>query len=239
MTIKAVFFDFMGTCLDWHSSVLGAFPSSIPATEASSLALQWRQKYFDLNRTRVQNGQPVESFDKTLVDALDFVLRHDFSHLASRFDATNRNEAVRAFHTLKAWPDVPPALQSLRKDGLETYVHANGSTRLQLDIVASSGLSSSFNMLFSSELLGLYLPQPEAFNKVLQLINAKPHEVVKVAAHAWDLRGAKDVGMRTIYVRRWTDDIEEDMTTLQEEFDFFLENMDDLPSVIKRLSMEE
>ena len=239
MTIKAVLFDFMGTCLDWHASVLTAFPPSIQQAEASSLALKWRQQYFDLNRVRVENKQPVQSFDVTLARALDLVLGNDFSHLASHFDSTSRQRAVRAFHTQKAWPDVLPAMQSLRSAGLETFVHANGSTRLQLDIVASSGLSSVFDMLFSSELLGLYMPNAEAYHKVLQLIDAKPNEVVKVAAHAWDLRGAKEVGWKTVYVRRWTDDVEEDMDTLKEEFDFFLENMDELPAVINRLGKEE
>ncbi|KAJ4299330.1 hypothetical protein N0V90_004575 [Kalmusia sp. IMI 367209] len=239
MPIKAVLFDFMGTCLDWHASVLAAFPSSIHSVEASSLALQWRQQYFDLNRVRVEKNQAVQSFDVTLARALDLVLSNEFSHLASHFDSTSRQKAVRAFHTQEAWPDVLPAMQSLRSAGLETFVHANGSTRLQLDIVSSSGLSSSFDMLFSSELLGVYMPNAEAYHKVLQLIDAKPSEVVKVAAHAWDLRGAKEVGMKTIYIRRWTDDVEEDMNTLTEEFDVFLENMDELAAVINRLGNEE
>ena len=91
-------------------------------------------------------------------------------------------------------------------------------------------------MLFSSELLGLYMPAPEAYHKVLQLIDAQPHEVIKVAAHAWDLRGAKEVGIKTVYVRRWTDDIEEDMTALKDEFDGFLDGMQGLPGEIQRLS---
>ncbi|KAL1610127.1 hypothetical protein SLS60_001792 [Paraconiothyrium brasiliense] len=237
MPFKAVFFDFMGTCLDWHSSVLSVFPSTIRPDEASSLALQWRQQYFNLNAARVKANQPVEPFDTTLARALDHVLGDAFSRLASHFDTEVRNKAVRAFHNQKAWPDVAPALKALRSAGLETFVHANGSTRLQLDIVASSSLNPEFDMLFSSELLGLYMPAPEAYHKVLELINAQPHEVVKVAAHAWDLRGAKEVGIKTVYVRRWTDDVEEDMDALREEFDGFLDGMEGLPSEIERLNV--
>jgi 2-haloacid dehalogenase len=90
-------------------------------------------------------------------------------------------------------------------------------------------------MLFSSELLGVYMPNQEAYDRVLRLIDMKPEEVVKVAAHAWDLRGAKEAGMKTVYVRRWTDDIEEDMEVLRDEFDVFLEGMENLPAVIERL----
>lgn len=236
MPLKAVLFDFMGTCLDWHSSVLRVFPPTVPTDEASSLALRWRQKYFHLNDSHVKNNQPVEPFDCTLSKALEHVLSHEFSHLNLHFDTDARHKAVRAFHNQKAWPDVSPALQALRAAGFETFVHANGSTRLQLDIVASSHLTSEFDMLFSSELLRLYMPDPEAYRKVLQLIDAQPHEVIKVAAHAWDLRGAKEVGIKTVYIRRWTDDIEEDMEALKEEFDVFLEGMEELPRGIQHLS---
>jgi len=232
MPIKAVFFDFMGTCLDWHSSVLSAFPPSIPSDSASELALQWRQQYFHLNAARVKDGLAVEPFDDTLVKALDIVLDSAFSTFSSHFNAESKQRAVRAFHNQSAWPDVAPALQSLRDSGLEIFVHANGSTRLQLDLTASAKLS--FNMLFSSELLGVYMPAPEAYHKVLELIGAKPEEVVKVAAHAWDIRGAKECGMKTVYVRRWTDDIEEDMEVVKGEFDAYLESMADLLNVVKR-----
>jgi 2-haloalkanoic acid dehalogenase type II len=234
MLVKAVFFDFMGTCLDWHSSVLSAFPTSIPADSASELALQWRQQYFNLNAERVKKDLPVESFDKTLSTALDLVLSDSFPDLSSYFDTASKQRAVHAFYTQSAWPDVAPALQSLRNSGLEVFVHANGSTRLQLDLIASAKLS--FNMLFSSELLGLYMPAPEAYYKVLELVGAKPEEVVKVAAHAWDVRGAKECGMKTVYVRRWTDDIEEDMEAVRGEFDAFLESMAKLPEVINDMA---
>ncbi|KAF2634789.1 HAD-like protein [Massarina eburnea CBS 473.64] len=233
MPIKAVFFDFMGTCLDWHSAVLKAFPPSIPPDRASSLALQWRQQYFHLNSARVKQNLPIEHFDSTLAKALDVVLTNTFHDLDAQFDSSSRQRAVQAFHNQTAWPDVAPALQSLRDRGLEIFVHANGSTRLQLDLTTSAKLS--FNMLFSSELLGVYMPAPEAHHKVLKLIGAKPEEVVKVAAHAWDIRGAKDVGMKTVYVRRWTDDIEEEMEVFKGEFNAFLESMEGLAEVVEKM----
>lgn len=45
--IKAVLFDFMGTCLDWHTSIVAALPASIPEDQRSQFALEWRQAYFD------------------------------------------------------------------------------------------------------------------------------------------------------------------------------------------------
>lgn len=232
--IKAVFFDFMGTCLDWHSSAVASAPASITKAEASELALQWRQQYFDENEERIRQKLPTEDIDQTLSRAMDKVLAQKFTHLQSRLGQAEKDHMIVKWHSQFAWPEVPKAIQSIREDlGLETFVHANGTTRLQLDLTRSSGLK--FNMLFSSQLLGLYKPSLDAYRKGLEFIQRKPEEVVMVAAHAYDLRGAKQVGMKTIYIHRWTDDINEDMDKVRGEFDVYLENMDDLPKAIANL----
>lgn len=82
-------------------------------------------------------------------------------------------------------------------------MHANGTTRLQLNLVRSS--SFEFDVLFSIELLCWYKPAPDNYHKALELLKLRPEECVTVAAHAYDLRGAKAVGIKTAYVRRWTE----------------------------------
>lgn len=232
--IRAVFFDFMGTCLDWHSSVVRTLPPSIPPAEASKLALEWRLRYFFENSERVRQNLEPEDIDLTLPRALQVVLSDQFSQHSHLFNSDVIAKLVAAWHSQPAWPEVQEALRRIREDlGLEIFVHANGTTRLQLDLTRSSGLS--FNMLFSSQLLGCYKPKPEAYEKGLELVKLQPDEVVLVAAHAYDLRGAQKVGMRTIYVHRWTDDIDEDMDIVRGEFDVFLEDMTGLPEAIKSL----
>lgn len=78
------------------------------------------------------------------------------------------NELVKAWHHRKAWPEVEKAISSL-KNKYELFVHANGTTRLQLDVYKSSWLQDCFHMLFSSELLGSIKPAPESYVKALGL----------------------------------------------------------------------
>lgn len=232
--IKAVFFDFMGTCLDWHSTVVQALPPSIPPAEASKLALTWRRQGFIENAARVSQNLEPEDFDVTLQRGLRLVLDNQFPQYSSLFTADIVVKLVTAWHSQTAWPEVQEALRRIREElGLEAFVHANGTTRLQLDLTRSSGLN--FNMLFSSQLLGHYKPKPEAYQRGLDLVKLKPEEVVLVAAHAYDLRGAQQLGIRTIYVHRWTDDINEDMAIVRGEFDAFLEDMTGLPEAIQAL----
>ncbi|KAJ5688987.1 haloacid dehalogenase [Penicillium macrosclerotiorum] len=232
-TIKAVFFDFMGTCLDWHSSVVQALPVSIPRDVSSTFALEWRKGYFIENNQRFLQGLEPEDIDITLARVLDVTIAK-FPQYKSYIDSNTKSQMIQAWHHQRAWPEVQNAIRDIQEDlGLETFVHANGTTRLQLDLTRSSGLR--FNMLFSSQLLGVYKPSPDAYRKALQLVKLEPEEVILVAAHAYDLRGAQGVGMKTIYIHRWTDDIDEDMSKIRTEFDAFLEDMKDLPFAISNM----
>ncbi|KAI9706391.1 MAG: hypothetical protein M1836_003396 [Candelina mexicana] len=230
--IKAVFFDFMGTCLDWHSGVLKALPQPIAESERSNLALEWRQDYFDANAARLAANAPPEAIDFTLRRTLDALLEKHPEY-RNLFDDDVKHQCVTAWHSMPAWPDVPPAIEQLKAAGYEVFVFANGTTRLQLDHCKSSGLK--FDMLFSSELLGVYKPAPQSYYRVLELVNLRPEESVQVAAHAHDVRGAKEAGMKTAYIHRCTDDIKEDMEVVRGENDFFLEDMTNLAEVIRRL----
>ncbi|CAI7676362.1 unnamed protein product [Penicillium manginii] len=205
--IKAVFFDFMGTCLDWHTSVVKSLPPSIPEVERSKLALEWRRRYFLENSQRHQQELSPEDIDITLARVLDAVLP-DFPTSNAAISPDIKGKIIQAWHSQPAWPEVGKAIRSLRDDlGLEVFVHANG----------------------------VYKPSPLAYQKALDLVKLNPEEVVLVAAHAYDLRGAQSVGLKTVYIQRWTDDIDEDMDKVRTEFDEFLEDMENLPGVISRM----
>lgn len=255
--IKAVFFDFMGTCLDWHSGVVRALPSAIPESTRSKLALDWREEFFSELHTRSQQGLPPEDIDithrRTLLRLLSWeAYKGERNHFVGLDGSTSVPPdggttavpsiefAVQSWHRMDPWSDVLPALTALKKElGLELFVLANGTTRLQLDLIRSSGLEGTFSLLFSSELLGVYKPAPEAYKKAMGLVRVRPEEAVMVAAHAYDLRAARNLGMKTVYVYRWTDDRSEHMDAVKRENDVFLGESDNgmqgLPSAIMAL----
>lgn len=49
--------------------------------------------------------------------------------------------------------------------------------------------------------------------------------------------GAQKVGMKTIYIDRWTDDIEQSCQAKMTEFDVYLKGMEELPDAVKNLSL--
>ena len=243
--IKAIFFDFMGTCLDWHSSIVNAFPATLSKQQKSDLALEWREAFFDAIRN-LPLGEAPEDIDFTHTRLLkELLARSANTDLARHFQAEHGDfdqavqRAVRAWHHMDAWPDVRAGLNRIRSDcsGCELFVLANGTTRLQVDLVRSSNLR--FDLLFSSQLLGVAKPTPAIYRKAMDLVKVQdPRHAVMVAAHAYDLRAAKDVGMRTIYVRRWTDDgHESDEQRLYRENDGnVLDDFGGLADVVNRFS---
>jgi 2-haloalkanoic acid dehalogenase type II len=230
---KAVLFDFMGTCLDWHSIIVSSLPANIPASIKSDFALHWRQAYFDANAARQASKLPPEDIDITHRRVLDSMLEtREYDSLASHFTPATKDTVLQAWHQQRAWIDVLPALQQLKGSGYELFVFANGTTRLQLNLCRSAGLTDVFSMLISSELLGVYKPAPESYTRVMALLKLNAEDCVMVAAHAYDLRGAKQVGMKTVYIRRWTDDILEDQEQVEAESDVYLNDMTSLLKVI-------
>ena len=211
-TQKAIFFDLMGTCCDWLSSLLPLLRSlpahsslSPPDVKLHELAIAWREGFFVEIHARFSRREPAEDIDVTHRRVLDRLLEERRIGLHT-WDEEARSSLVKQWHRQKPWPDVIPALERLRaEDNWFLIVLANGTTRLQLDIAQSSGIP--FHMLMSSELLGLTKPDPEIYKKAMQLARLEPKDCYMMASHLYDLEAAKKVGMTTIYVHRTTEDV--------------------------------
>ncbi|KAK4705247.1 hypothetical protein P7C70_g959, partial [Phenoliferia sp. Uapishka_3] len=234
--------DLMGTCCDWHSSILPALRDAplLPALPASGLpafASEWRATFFKEIHRQFQASEGPENIDFTHRKVLDQMLDARGIGMGD-WGEDVRCELVMRWHLQigeysklvfadndcsdfpPAWPDSLEGIERL-KAKFFVSVLANGTTRLQLDIVKSSKLP--FDMLFSSELLGMIKPDPQIYLKSLALMGVSPHEAVMIAAHAYDLRAAKKIGMKTIYVSLETEDHDEDMVALAQEFDAFVD----------------
>jgi 2-haloalkanoic acid dehalogenase type II len=222
---KVIFFDFMGTCCDWLTSLLPALQACPPhssLTPAESrlreLAIAWREGFFREIHARFKRDEPQEDIDITHRRVLDRILEGNGIGLDVWNDSV-RDRLVRQWHMQIPWPDVLPALSRLREDGRWfLVVLANGTARLQLDIAQTSGLP--FHTLLSSELLGLTKPDPAMYRKAMDLVQLPPADCTMLASHLYDLAAAKSVGMRTVYVHRDTEDTGLDTIDLGCEHDY-------------------
>ena len=100
--LKAIIFDLMGTCCDWHSSILPAIQNSpsttlLPPSEHSKLATDWRAGFFKEIHARFEAGQPAEDIDVTHRRVLDRLLKEKGIDEAAWGDDVRR-ELVERWH---------------------------------------------------------------------------------------------------------------------------------------------
>ena len=106
---------------------------------------------------------------------------------------------MHAWHRLDPWPDVRTGLDELRREHV-TATLSNGHLALLVDLARHGDLR--FDCLLSAELARVYKPAPEAYLTAARLLGVEPGELMLVAAHPWDLQGAREAGLRTAFIDR-------------------------------------
>jgi 2-haloacid dehalogenase len=111
-------------------------------------------------------------------------------------------EAVAPLRSLPPHADVAPALGRLRDAGFRLFTLTNGSKAAVADQMTNAGLTAFFEALLSVEDVGKSKPHAEVYRWAADRVGAAVGDCLLVAAHGWDVAGAKWVGMRAAFVAR-------------------------------------
>ena len=109
---------------------------------------------------------------------------------------------VAAAGRLPAFGEVPGALRELSSAGLEIAAITNSSTEVAESSLRAAGILGHFTAVVGSDVTRAYKPAPAVYRTGLDRLGADPARTCMVAAHGWDLHGAKASGMRTAWVAR-------------------------------------
>jgi 2-haloacid dehalogenase len=195
MAVRALVFDVFGTLVDWRSGVAEAFRSSGLDGDPEELADDWRARYRPILKEVNEGSRPWGNFDELHLVTLDDLLAERRLELGPG----ERGRLVQAWHRLDPWPDVRPGLEELRAHHV-TAALSNGHVALLVDLARHGDLR--FDRLLSAELAQAYKPAPEVYRMAARLLGVEPAELMMIAAHHWDLQGARDAGLRTAFVDR-------------------------------------
>jgi 2-haloacid dehalogenase len=195
MAIRALTFDVFGTLVDWRSAMTRALRESGLAAAPEELADDWRVRA--LTATQQVNGQerPWGSFD----ELHEATLRELLDDRGLELSNERRAVLVSAWHRLDPWPDVKTGLERLRHERVVAAL-SNGNMALLVDLARHGDLR--FDCLLSAELAGIYKPRAEVYLTGVRLLGLEPGEVMMVAAHPFDLAGARGAGLRTAFIER-------------------------------------
>lgn len=197
MDIKAVAFDTGGTVLDWHGQVVAALNA---AGTRRGLNADWHAVANDWRRRSMKGivGQLRPAFN--MDDAHRRALDETLAHFGLEAIAGGERDAIwRAWHTLDAWPDFPPALAALRQK-LPVVSFTMLPLSLVVDVSRRNGLV--WDAIISCEMSGVYKPNPETYATTARWLNLQPSQILMVACHNFDLNAAHKAGYRTAFIRR-------------------------------------
>ncbi|MDH3471999.1 MAG: haloacid dehalogenase type II [Acidimicrobiia bacterium] len=109
---------------------------------------------------------------------------------------------VESMRRLPAHPDVAPALASLAEAGFRMATLTNGSSDTVAEQLDSSGLARFFEKAISVDAVRRFKPAPETYLHAAVVLGADLDSTLMVAAHDWDIVGARSVGIHGAFVAR-------------------------------------
>lgn len=109
---------------------------------------------------------------------------------------------VTPLRSLPPHPDVADGLRTLKEDGYRIVSLTNSSAVGVETQFRHAGLTELFEKRYSVDSVKKFKPHPATYQVVLDDMGLQPNEVLMVAAHAWDLAGARNVGLQTAFVAR-------------------------------------
>jgi 2-haloacid dehalogenase len=217
--LEVVVFDILGTMVDEPSGIRRGLRTVLPDVDdarTSELTEAW-SRHVDEQQQEMHSGRrPYAS--STVVD-LEAAARVAADAGVSDLD-TVRALAASA-QRLEPWPDSVRALERIAsRFPVVGLSNASGSALTRIS--AHAGLR--WHQVLSAEDAQSYKPDPDVYRLAIDNAGCSPDRLLMVAAHAWDLRGAQAVGMRTAYVERPVGD----PPGASDSFDLYATSLDDL-----------
>ncbi|MFC9254854.1 haloacid dehalogenase type II [Amycolatopsis thailandensis] len=212
MQIDALVFDILGTLVDEPAGIRAAIRQTAPDADVDELVRQWLDHVATEQQRIVDGERPYAPSD-----VLDR-------------EAAQTEALATAGRRMPPWPDTVDGLNKLAEHyPLIGLSNASRTTLLRMN--AYAGLR--WHQALSAEEAQSYKPDPAVYELAVTVSGTQPERLLMVAAHAWDLRGAQSVGLRTAYVARPVGDPPSET----DRFDFYADDLADLATQLAKLRM--
>ncbi|WP_335987977.1 haloacid dehalogenase type II [Glycomyces sp. MUSA5-2] len=219
--IDAVVFDVLGTMVDEPRGLAAAIREAAPGGDTDALLALW-QRHIEREQDRIVKGErPFAT-----ADALDAEAAAAVAEQAGVTDAAVIARLAGAGRRHTAWDDSAAGLERLART-FPVLALSNANRAALLHLTAHAGLR--WHQALSAEDAQTYKPAPAVYRLAVEAVGSPPERILMVAAHAWDLRGAQAIGMRTAYVRRPIGD----PPAPEDEFDWQCESLGELAEALE------
>lgn len=185
---KTVIFDIIGTCFTLSApearlNALGAPPGTLQLWFAQSLR--------DAMALSLAGGY------KPLKEVLSADLPRTLARQGVTAPKDEVSRVIESFAELSPRPGLGEAVRSADRSGAKLIALTNSSEQATRGLLKSAGLLEHFDVLLSVDDVCHIKPHPAAYGLAQQHADG---EAWMVAAHAWDILGAAQAGLKTAYV---------------------------------------
>jgi 2-haloacid dehalogenase len=184
----------------------------------------WRTRQFEYTWIRTVAGE-YEDFWKVSRDALVYAAEATNVSLSPR----QVDKIMRGYLELKAWPEAPAALQTLKDEGFRLAFLSNFTPRMLNSAIESAGLKDLFERALSTDAVNSFKPDPRAYRFAIEVLGTPRDRILFVPFAGWDAAGAKWFGYETFWVNRLETPPEE----LGVKADGMGSNLDDLVEYLR------
>ena len=224
--IKAIIFDLDNTLLDFVKMKQFAVKAAITAMIEAGLDVDEEKAYKDIFDLYVEKGwENQQVFDDYLNQTVGIVSN---KILAAGIVSYRRAREA----TLLVYPNVNKTLIELIKMGIKLSVVSDAPSREAWMRLYYLNLHHVFDPVLTFDDTGVRKPSPKPFEMALDIIQAKPDEVLMIGD--WperDVVGAKQIGMKTIFARYG-----DTFGTVDSGADWDVNDIYDLVDIVKELN---
>jgi 2-haloacid dehalogenase len=199
--VTTLAFDIFGTVLDLTGSMTPPARQFLQRKGATVSAEtfwdQWRsrQRVEQYQDSLMQLGH--SGYLETCRKAFLYCLRLNG---ISASDAEVR-DVMQAWQKLSPHPDCAEGLRRL-KSRYKLVALSNGE-QSYLEHLEKERMRFGFDVLISVQRAGVFKPHPAVYRTGATVLGLEPHQIMMVAAHAFDIMGARACGYRGAYVNRY------------------------------------
>jgi 2-haloacid dehalogenase len=178
----------------WSSSTCWARSSASTTLEA------WfeRTLHSALTLTTVGEARPFREVART-------ALQTTLAQLD--LDVVRTEEILAGLSEVQPHDDAAPALERLAREGIRVAALTNSGRQQTEEILKEANLLDRFERTFSVSDVGACKPDRRPYEHAVNELAVTAGEATLIAAHAWDVVGARAAGLDAIWVdrleRRW------------------------------------
>lgn len=201
--VNTLAFDMFGTVLDLGGSLIGPTDKFLKqcgsTVTGEELWADWRgrqriEQYQD-NLFMLGHSGYLETCRRSLIYCLRM---HDVE-----FDYPRVAEFMRVYDDLRPYDDGVAGLKRLADSGRYRLVALSNGEQAYLEHLVHNNIGVPFDDIISVEHAGSFKPHPAVYRTAARMLDKSPCEIMMVAAHSFDITGARACGFRAGYVNRY------------------------------------